>query len=252
MRRRDLILGIGIVVSGCIGSTQSNLQPDTDPFDGYPPLPINIPQKSLFNPTTLDTIEVNSQVIPMAPIDTVYNWHQRGEARFVDSRSQSQYDSSHILGSVLSPAPSGYGPGDPTKNWPKNDRIVAYCGCPLHLSSLRAASLIGSGFTNVYVLKEGFWEWHDRNLPLSGNTPLIEPPLRLISGATDPSLSGQTIWIRDLEHGQIEAAVIQPNGDFTFETRFSNVFPGTRFSLETPANTIVASLSDLTDGLIEI
>lgn len=252
MRRRDLILGIGIVVSGCIGSTQTNLQPDVDPSDGYPPLPINMPQESFFNPATLDTIEVNSQTIHLVPIDTVYNWHQRGEARFVDSRSQSQYYSSHILGSVLSPAPSGSGVVDPTKKWPKNDRIVTYCGCPLHLSSLRAASLLDSGFTNVYVLQEGFWEWHDRNLPLSGSAPLIEPPLRFISGKTDPSLSGQTIWIRDLEHGQIEAAVIQSNGEFIFETRFSSVHPGTLFSLKTPTNTIVVPLSDLMNNSIKI
>ena len=253
MQRRDILLGIGIAISGCLGTSENNkYEPDLDPFDGYPPLPTQIPPQQIFDPTTFDVAKVNSQTIPLAPLKTVYNWHQRGEARFVDSRSQTQYERSHILGSILSPAPSGIGSSDPTSDWPKNDRIVTYCGCPLHLSTLRAASLLNSGFTNVYVLQDGFWEWHDRRYPLAGNDLNLAPKIWIIHGKTDPSLSGKTVWIRELQSGQVEATPIQSNGEFKSDIRFSNISLKTPISIEAPHRTIVSPLSSLIDTTIEI
>ena len=253
MRRRDILLGIGITLSGCINiGAENKYEPDLDPFDGYPPLPLKVPPKQFFDSTTFDVAKVNSQTIPLSPLKTVYNWHQRGEARFVDSRSQTQYERSHILGSILSPAPSGIGSSDPTFDWPKNDRIVAYCGCPLHLSTLRAASLLNSGFTNVYVLKDGFWDWHDKRYPLAGTDLNTAPRTWTIHGKTDPSFSGKTVWIRELQSGQVEATMIQTNGEFTSEIRFSNISPTTSISIEAPHRTIVSPLSSLLETVIEI
>ena len=253
MRRRELLLGLAFTLSGCLNADSKNRYgPDVDLSDGYPPLPRQMPSKKFFAPSTFDVALVDSQIIPLAPLDIVSNWHARGEARFVDSRSQTQYERSHILGSVLSPAPSGIGPTDPTTDWPKNDRIVTYCGCPLHLSSLRAASLLNSGFTNVYVLKEGFWEWHEKQYPLSGYDKKLAPNSWTITGKTDPSFSGKTVWIRELQSGQVEAAMIQQNGEFISEIRFSNISLNTLISIEVSERIVIRPLSSLIETTIEI
>ena len=72
MQRRDILLGIGIAISGCLGTSENNkYEPDLDPFDGYPPLPTQIPPQQIFDPTTLDVAKDNSQTIPLAPLKTV-------------------------------------------------------------------------------------------------------------------------------------------------------------------------------------
>lgn len=36
-------------------------------------------------------------------------------------------------------------------DWPKDDRIVCYCGCPHHLSSIRGSQLIDDGGYELHL-----------------------------------------------------------------------------------------------------
>ena len=72
MRRRDILLGIGITLSGCINiGAENKYEPDLDLFDGYPPLPSQVPSKQPFDPATFAVAEVNSDTYIVAVWDFV-------------------------------------------------------------------------------------------------------------------------------------------------------------------------------------
>ena len=95
----------------------------------------------------------------------------------------------HIFDAVLSPAPSG-GTSDLVAEWPKDDRIVCYRGCPRYLSSIRASNLMA----NVYVIDEGFWEWHERDYPMADTEIISRPAKRVIRGRTAATFASETAW----------------------------------------------------------
>lgn len=207
---------------------------DHTPNDGYPPLVDQSLAHRTVHPSTFPTADYNEVSVSLAPIDVVYYWYQRREARFIDARSKNAYARSHILGAVLSPAAENRHE-DPVRTWPKADRIVCYCGCPHHLSTMRAAELLSNGYTTVYALDEGFWEWHDRNYPMAGVQVTTKPKLRVLRGRTPTQFAGETVWIRHLPTGQLEASMINADGLYTFHLRFADL---TKASLLTIDNDI--------------
>ncbi|WP_158056892.1 rhodanese-like domain-containing protein [Halorussus halophilus] len=229
-------------IAGCLGGGGSS-----GDGDGYPPKSDQTPTERSIDTASFDTVEENGVQVPLAPIDVAYYWHQRGEARFADARGERSYKAAHILGAVLSPAPKNMrGSNDPVKDWPKEDLIVCYCGCPHHLSSIRASQLINEGYENVYVIDEGFGPWHQRGYPMAGNDVSNMPKNWVIRGETDPSYASQNAWARHLETEQMESTDIEDDGSYELHLKFYDVGPNSVVNVETPEYTIEGKLSELT------
>lgn len=262
-RRRFLaygsVLAVGLV--GCMsrtadrpaGSTSTLNSPgypnSTSSTDGYPSSVAEPPTEHAIDTAAFETVERDGIAVPLAPVDVTHYWHQRREARFADARGQSQYDRSHIRGAVLSPAPHG-GNADPVEEWPKGDRIVCYCGCPHHLSSMRAASLLSNGYENVYVIDEGVWEWQEQGYPMAGTKATTQPEVRVIRGRTADTFAGRTVWARHEPTGQREATAIGPDGTYALELKFADITASSLIVVRTPDYTLERSLGDLTKGLV--
>lgn len=219
------LLGLG----GCLGGAGSSTEPTaTDSFE---------------------RITVEGTEVPLAPVDATYAWYREDAARFADARGERSYRQSHVEGAVWSPAPDGRA-SDPVASWPTDARVVCYCGCPHHLSSLRAAHLIDEGYEDVYVIDEGFWEWDDRGYPVAGTNVDVSPALREIRGVTDASHAGESAWAWHEPTGQREATPIDDAGAYRLELRFTDVTLESPILVETPAYRVRAPLGDLLDTTV--
>ncbi|RDZ62186.1 rhodanese-like domain-containing protein [Haloferax sp. Atlit-12N] len=230
-----------------------DLPTDSKPSDGYPPEFDTVPEERSIDTSSYDTLtrEVHGATVevPLVPIEDAYYWYARGEARFVDARSETGYDVSHIFGSVLSPAPDGR-TLDPTDDWTEADRVVTYCHCPHHLSSLRAAMLLATGFENVYAIDEGFQAWLDRNYPLAGSDTNRDYTVRTIEGETSRLDAGETAWAFHPQTDQVEATEIESDGSYALELKFVQVDAQSTIQVETPSYAIQAPLGELTSGTV--
>ncbi|WP_198665721.1 rhodanese-like domain-containing protein [Haloprofundus halophilus] len=235
MQRRTFLAAAGTAgaaaLAGCSNSSSSGT-PDNN-TNGYETL----------------TVDGSNAQVPLAPIEDVHQWFQDGSAKFADARGQRQYDASHIEGAVLSPAPDGRA-NDPTGAWDESQRIVTYCGCPHHLSSMRAASLIDSGYTEVFALDEGFFEWRDRGYPLQGAEVDVEPPSYTVRGRTDASLAGKNAWARHEQSEQREAGPIADDGSFELVLHFYDVTESSPIVVETPEYRIERPLGELAETVV--
>jgi rhodanese-related sulfurtransferase len=246
MKRRTFLAGSLVAATGCLGRGSST--DGSGSTDGYPPKTFeNTPAKREIDTSSFETLEVNGVEVPLAPIEVTHYWYMRHEARFVDARGPTQYENSHILGAALSTAPDG-GQSDPVDDWPKGDRIVCYCGCPHHLSSLRAANLIQNGYENVYVIDEGFWEWYERGYPMAGTEVKNRPKSYEIRGRTAAKFAGETVWAWHDASGQREAAPIGEGGEYSLHLKFFDVTLDSVIRVETPSYAVEAPLRELTTG----
>lgn len=235
-----------------------DLPNDDAPHDGYPPAFDPPPPERHVNPDRFGTMTVDPKsfsgndadgvVVPLVPIDAAFYWYWNREARFADARARGGFEHSHIFGAVSSPAPAGGDGDDPVSDWPKDEPIVCYCGCPHHLSGLRAATLLEAGYERVYVIDEGFWEWQDRNYPLAGEDVDHRPALRVIEGQTDPRHAGGTAWAFHRPTDQVEAGPIDAEGRYRLQLRFADVSLASVVTVETPDYTVSAPLGELTAG----
>jgi rhodanese-related sulfurtransferase len=221
---------------------------DGDPGDGFPPEFPNPPPKPDVDESSFETLDVNGEAVTLTPIDVIEVWYRRAEARFVDARGLGQYRRSHIYGSVLSTAQRG-STGGGIEEWPKDDRIVTFCGCPHHLSSIRAAGLQKAGFSEVYVIDEGFGVWAERGYPMSGlrSTTQSDISERVIEGELDARYAGEYVWAA--VDRQYEAAPIQEDGRFTLVLKFSGVTDETPVRVSTPTYTVTRPLGELTSEI---
>lgn len=228
-----------------------DLPADATPSDGYPPEFSEVPPERDVDVASFDTLPRGGVEVPLVPIDVAYSWYARGEARFVDARSAAQFDVSHVLGAVLSPAGDGRDlPDDPVFEWPTDARIVTYCDCPHHLSSLRAASLTKRGYETVYAIDEGFVEWRERDFPLAGSDVDRETPVRVVEGAVPRAYAGRTAWARHAASNQAEATEIDGDGRYELELRFVDVTAASPVRVETPAYTLTEPVGRLTRGTV--
>ena len=247
-----------VSAAGCLGfmgggtkgpKKGDDLPADQNPMDGYPPVFDQQPDERNIDTSSYGTVQESGVDVPLAPIKDVYYWYARGEARFVDARGSAAFRDSHVYGAVLSPAPNGLQSDDPVANWPKSDRIVAYCACPHHLSSMRASTLIQEGYENVFVIDEGYREWFANNYPIAGGSNTL-PPLQIIEGRTDPAYAGEKAWARHRASGQREVTNIAEDGSYKLRLTFADVTDTSPIAVETPAYTIEAPLGELTAGLV--
>lgn len=223
MRRREYIgavAGIGaMTVAGCLGD------------NGY------------------ETVEVAGESVPLAPTDDAYDWYQDGLA-VVDSRSRVAWEQTRIDGAVWSPAPEGRESGDPVGEWAEDRRILTYCACPHHLSTRRAASLLGDGYTEVYALDRGINDWIDRNHPIAGESVAQALPTYEIRGETSADAAGEAVWVREPETRQREPAVIGPDGGYAVTFHFVEVDEATPLTVDTPEYQLRAPLGTLTETVV--
>jgi rhodanese-related sulfurtransferase len=203
------------------------------------------------NPWGYETIETDGTAVPLAPLSDVHEWYTADEGRFADARSRSAYRQSHIEGAVFSPAPDGQRSEDPLAGLDPETLVVCYCGCPHHLSSMRAASLIQAGHERVVALDEGFWAWLDAGYPVTGTAADREPTLRVVEGRTDARFAGEWAWARHDPSGQREVAPIADDGTYELSIRFGDVAPDDPIRVTTPDYELSAPLAALTDGVID-
>ncbi|MFB6072944.1 MAG: rhodanese-like domain-containing protein [Halobacterium sp.] len=224
-----------------------DLPADDDPSDGYPPQYGNPGDRSI-DESRFSALSVNGETVTLVPIEVSHYWHQTAAARFVDARGLDQYKTSHVYGAVNSPAVRN-SQGGGIDNWPKGDRIVCYCGCPHHLSSIRAAGLQKAGYSNVYVIDEGFFEWRDRGFPMRG-TSFEAAAKRVIEGEVAAAYAGEYAWATQPETGQQEAARIREDGSFEIHLRFAGLTAETPIRVATPAFEVTRPLGELVDGVV--
>lgn len=235
--------------------TNGNYPADDTPGDGYPPSFPDQPAPPDADPSTFDTTAVSGETVRLAPIDVVIDWYRRGAARFVDARGLEQYETAHVYGAVVSGAQRGASGGgiDP---WDPVDRVVTYCACPHHLSSIRAAGLQKAGFEDVYALDEGFAgrenSWASREYPMAGTHWLEDSSTQqtdvTLTGLTDIAYAGEYAWAA--VEGRKEAAPIDTNGEFAIHVSFAGVTADSAATVRTPGYTVEGSLGDLAERRI--
>lgn len=251
MRRRTFLASSVTAVAataGCLGDDGgSGDQPST--ADGYAPDSIESPEPMDVDTDAFDRIDVEGESVPLAPIEVTYNWYARREARFADARGEGQYDASHVEGAAWSPAPDGRA-DDPAEGWPTDDRIVCYCGCPHHLSSLRASALLSAGYEDVYVIDEGFNAWVDQGHPVVGENVEERASARVIRGRSDASFAGEPVYATHEPSDQREANFVGDDGSYELTLRFRDVTDDSEIRVEAPDYTVVATLAALTADVV--
>jgi rhodanese-related sulfurtransferase len=246
MNRRTFLATGALAASalaGCLGDDGESSDPGT---------PVGADDEPTGTPLDVDTEnferkEVDGEMVPLAPVEVTHNWYDRGAARFVDARGEGQYEKARIEGAVWSPAPAGR-PEDPVEAFDTDDRIVCYCGCPHHLSSLRAATLISNGYESVYVIDEGFFEWSDRGYPVTGTA--VEASARVVRGQSDPAHAGEAVYATHEPTDQREAAFVGTDGSYELHIRFADLTPETELRIDAPDYTVVAPLATLLEGRV--
>ncbi len=255
MRRRRFLAATAVTASalaGCLGNGNGG---DGPGGDGTPDEPGTPPPADESTPTAMEVdtasfqrIEVEGERVPLAPIEVTYNWYARGGARFADARGQGQFEEAHITGAAWSPAPDGRETDDPVADWGEDDRIVCYCGCPHHLSSLRASSLISNGYEDVYVIDEGFFEWVDRDHPITGTA--VEGQAAVVRGRSAAAHAGEPVYATHAPTDQREAAFVGADGRYELHLRFADLRPDSEIRIDAPDYAVVAPLSELTSGVV--
>jgi mono/diheme cytochrome c family protein/rhodanese-related sulfurtransferase len=113
----------------------------------------------------------DARFVSVDQVAKAFAGHQR--MVIIDAREASDWRRVHIPGAVSIPyhelARLAEAPKDGT--W-----IIAYCGCPHHLSGIVVDELRRRGYAHAVVLDEGINEWHRRGLPVTA-APGVTPPL---------------------------------------------------------------------------
>lgn len=253
MNRRAFLASIptaaAVPLAGCTGSDAGGSGGGGDGFPSEDQIESR-PEEREVDESAFRSTEAKGEQITLVPVEVAHYWWARQDARFADARGKDQYDTSHIAGAVLSPAGADWD-GDPVLEWPKDDRIVCYCGCPHHLSSIRAAALQKDGYQRVYVIDEGYWEWHRLGFPVAGEEPDWAPYESWeVSGEVDPRHAGEYAWAIHEPTEQQEAAPIETTGAFTLDIRFRGIDDSSPITVRTPEWTISAPLGTLTAGVV--
>lgn len=226
-----------------------DLPSDDEPDDGLPPEFDSVPEERSIDTGSYEEL---SDGVLLAPIEDVYYWYARREARFVDARSGHEYGKSHVFGAVSSPA-NKYDQSsfdDPADGFPKDEPVVCYCGCPHHLSGLRASGLVEAGYEEVYVLDDGYWEWQGSEFPVAGDDTDRTPTAMVIRGEADPASAGEAAWARHQPTGQAEATDIRSDGTYEMTLRFHDVSARSPIAIETPDYEVERSLGELTGTVV--
>lgn len=234
-------------------TTNGDFPSDEDPADGYPPEFSDPPASPDADPSSFETLDVNGETVRLAPIDVVRAWYRRGEARMVDGRGVDSYVEAHVYGAVNSTFQQG-STGGGIDGWTQDDRVVTYCTCPHHISTVRAAGLQKAGFSNVFAIDEGFGPWLENGYPMAGRSFASSSQSQMsewtISGIVPASYADETV--RAAIDRQYEAGPIADDGSFELHFLAWNVDESTPVELSTPVDTVTRSLGDLATGTVDL
>jgi rhodanese-related sulfurtransferase len=102
-------------------------------------------------------------------IEDAYNSYTNNNAVFIDARDNAEYREGHIKDAINIPYDK-FQQDYPLyeKLLTKNKKIITYChgtGCGLSVDV--AKDLMAIGYTNVYVMTEGWPGWINARLPIS-------------------------------------------------------------------------------------
>lgn len=230
---------------------------DPDPSvttDGLAPEP-NPEAVSDIDPTAPEdfgTYEHAGYEVPLVPIETARYWYHNEQARFIDARGQSQYESLHVKGAVSSPADADLSVGG-VDQWGQDERIVTYCRCPHTLASMRATNLYDGGYQAVAAIDEGFGPWIENGYPTAPEGDDSDLSVTWdVAGYTDPSDAGDYAWVRHDPTGQREVSRIGADGAFSMTLHFVDVDQGSQLALETPSAELVAPARELVGETIDL
>jgi rhodanese-related sulfurtransferase len=253
LRRRCLQLAgvaLGLGAAGCSGDGSTADQTDTphegqrrggDESGGTPA-----------NEFDYATTVTDGVAVPLVPVADAIKWFQDEDAVFADARSRTAYEKAHVTDAAFSPAPDGQQQGDPIEERPTDTRIVTYCGCPHHLSSMRAASLIDAGYANTYALDEGFQAWYDRGHPVEGSAIDTEAPKYSITGRLADPGADAWVWAWHDPSGQREVAPVEPDGRFTLQLHFYDLTPDSPIRLVGPEREVTKPIEELTGTTVTL
>lgn len=233
-RRRCLQLagiGLGIGTSGCLGGGETT---------------------TAANEYDYETTITDGVAVPLVPVADAIEWYQDENVLFADARSQTAFERAHVRDAVLSPAPEGQNDNDPVEERSTETRIVTYCGCPHHLSSLRAASLIAAGYAHTYALDEGFHAWADRGHPVVGSAAGTQPAAYTISGQLSEYDRDARVWAWHNPSGQREVTPVEADGSFALTLHFYDLTPASPIRLVGPTSEVTRPLEDLTDSTVTL
>jgi rhodanese-related sulfurtransferase len=217
--------------------------------DGYPETVESKPEDREIDTTGLDTVTEGGVDVPLLPVEDAHVLWAYRRARFADARGEDQWENAHVVGAVSSPAsPDARSDDDPIQDWGTSDTIICYCGCPHHLSSIRASQLINEGYENVFVIDEGFYEWSNRGYPVTSDGGGIEE--FTVRGQLDASYAGENAWVQPLDSEQFESTNVADDGSFELHCKFVDVDATSRLRVDTPAWTRTGTVDDLTDGVL--
>ena len=116
----------------------------------------------------------------------------------------------------------------------KQSRIVAYCGCPRHLSTLSAEALGKMGYENVSVLYEGYWHWKDNGFPIVDNEAAATITTLRFEGRltrAGQSADDSDIFLRHQRTGQLEATRTASDGGFAVDFHLYDYYEGDQFEI---------------------
>jgi rhodanese-related sulfurtransferase len=234
LRRRCLQvagIGLGIGTSGCLGGGETTTA--ANEFD-------------------YETTITDGVAVPLVPVADAIEWYQADDVVFADARSRTAFESAHVTDSVFSPAPDGQDVEDPVEARSSDTRVVTYCGCPHHLSSLRAASLIAAGYAHTYALDEGFHAWVDQGHPVEGSAVDSQPAAYTISGQlSDPDRDAR-VWAWHDPSGQREMTPVEADGSFALTLHFYDLTPDSPIRLVGPDSEVTQPLGDLTGTTVTL
>ncbi|MFP8953427.1 rhodanese-like domain-containing protein [Natrialbaceae archaeon A-arb3/5] len=225
-------------IAGCFGG-------DEDDPDGYGPEPESMPDERSIETSEYETENFGGIDVPLAPLDDVVYWYRRQESRMVDTRGTDQHDAIRITGSVLSSAPDGV-TNDPVEEWSQDDLIVTYCVCPHTLAGQRAATLIDSGYENVYALDEGLQAWINAGYEIEGTEAGQALSTYDISGLSDPEYAGEYVHARTLESDQSEVSAVESDGSYELTLHFADVDSDSLLEIDAPDYTRELTLEEAT------
>ncbi|ELY90616.1 rhodanese [Natrialba hulunbeirensis JCM 10989] len=244
MKRRTLlratggaVLGGSVGLAGCLDQFSDSESGDTDSHDF---------------PADYETETFDGQTVPFAPLEDVAEWWENDEARFVDARTQVQYDEAHIEGAVFSPSPDGLESADPVAEWDTDTRIVTYCVCPIAQAGQRAATLLDNGYTDVYGLADGFNPWRENGYPVESNDGQASLSTYEIEGETDPADAGEYALAVHPETGQREASRIDADGGYELSLHFVDVPDSSLLELRTPSYELEGTIEEFSSATVQV